>query len=289
MNQLSLYDRLKKLLPKNLRTQIRRKMPISLDYRLQQYMDRKNEKLQPEKIEYREKRFEEALRNGLENIPIFLISYNRLSYLKTMIQWLEERNLRNIKIIDNDSTYPPLLEFYDRTEYEVFRLGYNGGHTVFWKDPIFAEYRKEFYILSDPDLQAIEECPDDVIKKLFECLREYRFVNKAGMALKIDDIPEDGIFGNQVVRWEKRFYRIQVEKDVFFAPIDTTFALYLPEDLFEPRRQDASLRVGYPYQVRHLPWYKKQNELTDEDIFYSELQTNGWWNTSVGKATKDKY
>lgn len=289
MNRAAIYDKVKRILPSDLRTKIRGNMPLGLDYRWMQQMNRREEKLHPEKMEYREKRFEEAVQKGLDKIPVFLISYNRLSYLETTIRWLEERKIRNIKVIDNNSTYPPLLDYYEKTDYEVIRLGYNGGHTVFWKDPIFAEYWKEFYIVSDPDLEPVPECPADIVEKLFGLLRKYPFVNKAGLSLKIDDLPEDGIFGEQVIQWEKRFSRIEVEKGVYYAPIDTTFALYLPDDLFDPRKQAASLRMGYPYQLRHLPWYKTKEDITEEDEFYAGLQTNGWWNTSREKVTKDRY
>lgn len=289
MNRVAIYDKVKRIVPSDLRTKIRGNMPLGMDYRWMQQMSRKDENQHPEKREYRKKRFTEAVQKGLDKIPVFLISYNRLSYLETTIRWLEDRNIRNIKIIDNGSTYPPLLNYYEQTEYEVIRLGYNGGHMVFWKDPKFDAYRKDFYIVSDPDLEAVSECPTDIIEKLFGLLWKYPFVNKTGLSLKIDDLPENGIFGKQVTQWEKRFNKIEVENSVYYAPIDTTFALYLPDDLFDPRKQAASLRVGYPYQLRHLPWYKTKEDITEEDEFYAKLQTNGWWNTSREKVTKDRY
>lgn len=44
---------------------------------------------------------------GINKIPIFILSFNRLSYLKKIIRYLEKCGYTNIYIIDNMSTFPP--------------------------------------------------------------------------------------------------------------------------------------------------------------------------------------
>lgn len=52
---------------------------------------------------------------------IIINNRNRLEYLEMLINSLEKKRYFNIFIIDNNSPYPPLLEFYDnRCLYEVF-------------------------------------------------------------------------------------------------------------------------------------------------------------------------
>ena len=49
-----------------------------------------------------------------KQIPIVINNFNRLGYLKRLIASLESRGYKNIHIIDNNSTYPPLLEYYEK-------------------------------------------------------------------------------------------------------------------------------------------------------------------------------
>ncbi len=232
--------------------------------------------------------FEQQRLKGVDAIPIFIISFNRLSYLKNTVAWLERMNKRNIIIIDNASTYEPLLEYYDSIPYEVIRLPYNGGHKVFWTDGRFEKYRNDFYIVTDPDLEPVDECPEDFLEKFLTVLKKYPFVKKVGFSLKIDDIPRESVFADEAFKWEKQYYDVGLKKDnIFYAGIDTTFALYAPEHLSKNIDWYKGFRVGYPYQAKHLPWYKSDTELTKEDVFYSENKENGWWDSVRGEVTPD--
>src|SRR5437016_2259980 len=63
-----------------------------------------------------------------KQIPIIINNRNRVTYLLQLISWLEKSGYNNIYIIDNNSKYPPLLEYYSKTKYPVFRLKENAGH-----------------------------------------------------------------------------------------------------------------------------------------------------------------
>ena len=220
------------------------------------------------------------------NVPIFIISFNRLSYLENTISWLERKGYRNIKIIDNASTYPPLIEYYDKTPYEVFRLTKNQGHMVFWENEIFAKYREDLYAVTDPDVYPVEECPSDFVEVFYKLLMKYPRIKKAGFSLKIDDIPKDAPMYTEVNKWERAYNFFKVPgKELYTADIDTTFALYIPDELDISRRFHVAVRTGYPYQLRHLPWYKMPGDVTAEDIYYSEHRTNGFWDSTTGTRT----
>lgn len=225
---------------------------------------------------------------GLDGIPIFIVSYNRLSYIKSMISCLEKFGKKNLFIIDNASTYPPLLDYYKTLPYKVFRLSENWGYRVFWKNPIFDEYRKDFYIVSDPDIEPLDECPNDFVEKFFDMLYKYPMARKVGFSLKLNDLPSDSRLTKDVVNWEKKYYKMLIKGDgVYYADIDTTFALYVPDEIALSGFREA-FRTAYPYQARHMPWYKDLGEVTDEDRYYAEHKTNGWWNVVEGKMTPDK-
>ena len=111
---------------------------------------------------------------------------------------------------------------------------------------------------------------------------------KVGFSLRIDDIPGDSVLHDEVLEWEKQFYEHYLPGDnIYIAFIDTTFALYVPDQLvFENMNFLTAYRTGLPYQCRHLPWYKTHNDVDEEDMFYSalKLQTTGNWDVAAGTS-----
>ena len=76
-----------------------------------------------------------AQRKNPNLIPIIIINFNQLFYLKQLIESLQKRDYNNIVIIDNLSTYQPLLDYYKtiETEVNIHRLKTNEGHLSFWE------------------------------------------------------------------------------------------------------------------------------------------------------------
>lgn len=223
------------------------------------------------------KKFQAMEEKGIKEIPIFIVSFNRLSYLMKMIDSLEKRGYSNIHIIDNNSTYGPLLDYYQTIPYEIIKLDTNEGHMVFWKSSLFDKYRNNFYVLTDPDVIPIEECPDDFIAIWFNILKKHPYVKKVGFSLKIDDLPINAIGNEITIKWEQQFWNIKLNDErIYYADIDTTMALYMPDDCSIASFYRA-FRTDKPYQARHLPWYKTIDDITDEDVFYSRLNKFGTW------------
>ena len=98
---------------------------------------------------------------NLNDIPVYIISFNRLSDLKKLVHFLEQEGLKNIHIIDNASSFPPLLDYYKSLPYPIHRMDKNYGHMVFYEADEFKDVREnQYYILTDPDILPIVEITD---------------------------------------------------------------------------------------------------------------------------------
>lgn len=224
----------------------------------------------------------------LYNIPIFIISYNRLYYLKRLVERLEKMGYKNVKIIDNHSSYPPLLQYYGTIQNDVFYMKKNYGHMVFWKCKVFKKYRDDLYVVTDPDVLPVNGCPNNFVEHFYELLKRYPRLKKVGFSLKINDIPKDSPLYKEIVSWESAFYIFRVPGcKAHIADIDTTFALYIPDKLDISKNFFIAVRTDYPYQLKHLPWYKKKNDISEEDIYYNNHRINGWWDEIGGKMTEE--
>lgn len=238
-----------------------------------------------------------GIQASFRDIPIFIISYNRLEGLQLLVARLEEMGYTNLHIIDNNSSYPPLLRYLDETPHTVYRLTQNLGHLVFWKDPQFKEIvHTSFYVVTDPDVIPIKECPDDFLQLFHTILCRYPAVNKVGFSLVLDDIPDHYELKDVAIEWEKRSYAkpFYVDEQIAYrCGSDTTFALYGPQRI-SPLEHDffSAIRVGFPYQVRHLPWYKDLRKKTEEDLFYLETcqkNVNTWNGVMDAEGVKSRF
>ena len=217
-------------------------------------------------------------------IPIFIISFNRLSYLKQMVTWLEKFGLTNIHIVDNASTYPPLIKYLEKSVYTIHRLNKNYGHMVVWKSKLFDDIiNHQVYVVTDPDIAPNPNLPPDFLSRMYHILKEYCGITKVGFALQIDDLPKDAPFTQNIQAWEKQFWErpLRNQKDMYFANIDTTFALYRAgKGWFLKHTFYRGIRLAGDYTARHIPWYKKTYQ-SKEDLFYQEKDTGF---SSIGRA-----
>lgn len=203
-----------------------------------------------------------------KSIPIIINNFNRLTSLKALIASLEKRGYKNLFIIDNASTYPPLLEYYTTCPYKVFRLDTNVGYLALWKTSIYKEFISDFYVYTDSDVVPCDECPDDFLNYFWDILKRHKYATKVGFGLKIDDLPDHFNLKQSVVEWESKFWNFEVEKDLFRAPIDTTFALYKPFARKNANWYIEQYRTGGNYQARHIPWYNDTTNLSVEELYY---------------------
>ena len=201
-----------------------------------------------------------------KDTPVIINNFNRLDYLRQLLAWLEKAGMKKVFILDNASSYPPLLDFYRTCKYPVFILNENVGHTAFWDTNFALLFKNQHYILTDPDVVPIEECPLNVIEYFYELLDKYPEITKVGFGLKIDDLPDHYSRKKEVIEWEKQFWKEEIEPGIYKADIDTTFALYRPNTWYQ--QKGKTLRTGYPNLLRHLSWYIDEKNLGNEEIFF---------------------
>ncbi len=218
-------------------------------------------------------------------LPTFIISRDRLTPLKQLVNWCEKEGLRNIIIIDNASTYPPLLKYYESTPHEVIRLNYNVGYLSPWLTYAVEIYAKDKpFIISDSDVLPLRTSTG-AVQYFCHLLNKYPSYLKAGFGLKIDDIPDKYEPKDFVIAWEKKFWQKKVEEDVYEADIDTTFALWRAN---LPHIYGPSLRSGGKYMARHESWYIDSKNPSKEMAYYQAHADKGMgtWNTDTAKLSE---
>jgi hypothetical protein len=175
-----------------------------------------------------------------------IIVFNRLNLPVKMADFLFAHGISPI-FIDNNSNYPPLLEYYKTTKYQVIRMDQNYGYKVVWERDILKRLNiTGNYIVTDPDLD-LTGIPDDFLSVLEEGLRKYPQYDKCGFSLEINDLPPTEFCP---ANYEKQFWQHPLDEKYFKAAIDTTFALYKV-----PFHSFNAIRTNRPYTARHMPWY----------------------------------
>ncbi|MBR6868966.1 MAG: glycosyltransferase family 2 protein [Bacteroidales bacterium] len=201
-------------------------------------------------------------------IPIVINNYNRLDCLQKLIIALEDRGYTDIHILDNQSTYPPLLAWYETCPYDIIRLDRNIGYLAIWESGVYNRFKRSFYVYTDSDVVPDENCPEDFMERFLKVLRKYPRCLKVGFGLRIDDLPDSFAQKQAVLANEERFWETSLEEGLYKAQIDTTFALYRPFCYGPANDHHLMIRTGNPYIARHLPWYIDSANLSEEDQYY---------------------
>ncbi len=226
------------------------------------------------------------------DITIFIISFNRLSYLERLVNFLIEKHYTNIHIIDNNSSYQPLLEYLSTVPCTVHRLSNNLGHKAVWECGLFDDIiTNQFYVVSDCDILPSDDLPENFIAYFLELLTRNKKITKVGFALKIDDLPDHFNQKKKVIEWESKYWANEIEKDIYYAPIDTTFALYRPGIYPNRKKWWESLRVSGPFLAKHLPWYEDSLNPSEETIQYQNsisFDVSDWTHDNDSNI-KEKY
>ena len=150
-----------------------------------------------------------------------IINFNRISLPIQLAYWCFNNGLEPL-IVDNNSDYPPLIEYYEqRCPFQVVRMEQNYGHMVVWKQELLKRLGiTGHYIVTDPDLDC-SNIPPDFLSVLEEGLRRYPQFDKCGFSLETDGATSPG-----TVEWESQFWQHPLDDRYYDAAIDTTFALY---------------------------------------------------------------
>lgn len=224
-------------------------------------------------------------------IPVYINVYNRITTTRNLVEQVTQLDNARPIVVDNDSDYEPLLDWYETNPCEVIRLRENLGHHAPWTSGIIEVDEADLYVVTDCDID-IAGVPLDVLQVL-ESPFEWDHVRpiKSGLALRIDDLPP---WQTAVVQWESRWWRQKVftASNWYRAPIDTTFALYQRGTTMR-QVQDVirtpAVRLGGEYQARHMPWYLDGENLDEENTnYFATASGSNSWKPS-GKALAASY
>lgn len=190
--------------------------------------------------------------------PVFITCRDRVTDLRQLVGWLEAAGHQRIILLDNDSAWPPMLDYLAGSPHEVRRLNGNYGSQALWSVGMAPD--DEWFVLTDPDIVPLDTCPGDAVTRLYEVLQRHPEMPKAGLGLYLDDLPP---------RFDQTWERSlsdesrQLEPNAYRSQVDTTFALYPPGRKFAYE----AIRLGSPYLARHMGWYA-ESAPTQEDVFY---------------------
>jgi len=217
--------------------------------------------------------------------PIFINCRDRVTSLRDLISWLENAGHERIVLVDNDSSYGPLLEYYEETPHHVVRLGKNLGPEAVWLADVPGSLAPGLaYVLTDSDVVPDPQAPDDAVERFEHLLIKYSDVDKVGFGMRIDDLPDTYRFRQDVVDWELQFWENEIEPGVYRADLDTTFALYRPS---VRSRTLAALRTGLPYVARHVPWYADSARPSEEEEYYRSHADSAMTNWNADELPSD--
>lgn len=207
-------------------------------------------------------------------VPVFINCRDRVSCLARLVTWLERaEGVERIVLVDNDSAYPPLLDYYASSPHTVLRLGQNFGHVALWNANVLTRCSVSGrFVYTDPDVVPGDDCPKDVIAHLSDVLDRHPSLVKVGLGLRLDDLPDHYKFKDDVLRWEGQFWAYAIESGLYAAAVDTSFALYRSASNHGP-----SARTGHPYVARHETWYLDSENPSDEDEYYRARATCTHW------------
>jgi hypothetical protein len=223
--------------------------------------------------------------------PLFVNSRDRLDLgLRDLLAWLRRAGMTNLCVIDNASTYPPLLDFYASpamSGIQLLRAGANLGHEALWRlDLHLLPAVQSFgrFIYTDSDIVPDPSCPLDLVRKMHEVADRARFQPaggaKVGPALRIDDLPACYAERDHMRECESDYWlRRYPEGDCWNAAIDTTFALYQAGWTRWPLADQGGVphvRLDFPYVARHVPWYSDSANLSEEERYYRAHVEGGY-------------
>jgi hypothetical protein len=206
------------------------------------------------------------------NIPVIINNRNLYTWVVEMVDKIKTyENVGDIIIIDNDSDYPPLLEWYETNPCTIYKTQ-NFGHTAPWHVLSDLLKNSEYYVITDADMGLLET-PSNTLLYLKENLDLFG-LNKIGLGLNWEIVKEDSLYYNHLQSYEKnRWLNSNNINNIYIdIPIDTTFAMH---------KKGTGYFIGgasttYPYVARHYPWeFTKETYENNEEFKYYIKNANG--------------
>lgn len=224
-------------------------------------------------------------------VPIIINSFNQLTYVRSMVEKLSSEGFRNIYIVDQASDHVELKQWLasvvEQGKAHVLYSPTNKGPHDFFLSRSYLLFGACPFVYTDPDL-SWDRLADNFLTRLFQVAHTYK-VFKVGSALTLP-MPgqlkpgltmktRDGGFCG-VEEHESQFWQLEVEADIFNAPIDTTLHLFLPQYYKDGQALITGLRLaGSGFCLKHLPWFQDDPMPEDEYRHYLSRSTHTTWRT----------
>lgn len=224
-------------------------------------------------------------------VPVYINNFNRFDYLLAILQEFERFHKVmpiRVTVVDNASTLPSLLEWYDDpigmwTYSLSFNRGTNDGPRGYYRA---MKHKDPYYIVCDPDID-FSTAPDDLFELLIRGLVDNKEILKTGPSLRISDVPSEHPFYRQIMDVEGKFFTNSLDDRWWHAQLDTTCIACRTGQGFG---YGPALRAKAPYDVRHLPYYYIPGKLTEEEVYYldnlPDKHKHGiYWSTLMSTGT----
>ena len=214
-------------------------------------------------------------------IPVILNNRNLLTYPKQMVEDLKTfENIGEIYIIDNGSTYEPLLEWYETKPCNIVKTG-NMGHHSPWVIGLTKTLDSDYYVVTDSDLD-LSLTPKDSLNYLVDKLEKHTGYDKIGLSLSNWDVPINSPYHEFLKIWANTNWDINSVNDGLLVNqrVDTTFAIYHQKRNY----LGHSCATYSPYSVKHIPW-----EFTHDILDNLKTQNYEYYHYLVNSNSSSSY
>lgn len=224
-------------------------------------------------------------------MKVFITVFNRFSWLIPLAKDFEKARLE-VVLIDNASTYPPLLEWYKTCPYKVHFREKNELAWVFFTSELYELYKDDrYFVISDSDMD-ISRVPEDWLSVLLGGLcSSVNPIWKCALSYETSDLPKNEMTDLAIGANSGQFSKIN-HAGYFECATDLGIAVYdRSRRGAKPNSETnwyASVRAPRPYTARHLDWYLTEETLREEDRYYFEqakyYSYGCLWNDKVNKT-----
>ena len=222
------------------------------------------------------------------NLPVFINSFEQLTYLRGTVDWFADNGFSNVTVLEQGSNFAPLSDYLAspafRAKARLQPLRANIGPRRAVKRAAHAAGAGQAFIFTDPDLDLPNPIAPDFLTWLFALGARYR-VAKVGLAPDIPDAQKIDLhrkFGtSQTIRgYFRRFFANKLVARVFGTNVDTTFFLHVPQPhlpdfgILTSQTQIPPIRVSGPgFLTGHRPWYFENGLSEAEESHYRARAT----------------
>lgn len=200
-------------------------------------------------------------------IPIIINNRNLLTWPSKMLDACKTfEDVGEIIIVDNDSTYEPLIEWYKTNPCEII-YSKNNGQSCPWIINLPNKLGCKYYVVTDPDLD-LTDTPKDSLIYIREKMQKYQEYSKIGLSLSNWQVSQNSPYYHHlktwaIVNWDENSITDGLLVNQIF---DTTFGLY---DLDKNIHTYKNCSTNTPYSAKHIPW-----EITNDTI--SDLKNKNY-------------